>query len=68
MKTYNLTREMVGDALVEYIAKWIEGKLFFPYKIITTKGIELSEEIDIKLELVPKGTLQKDAQHNIGGN
>lgn len=66
MNTFTLTRQEIGNAIVEYIAKYREHKLFYPFKIVkTSPTLNLADVIQIELEFMPRGTFYPETEHSI---
>ena len=60
-----LTRQEIGDAIVNYIGTFKKGMSFFPYKITGTDYyLSVQDVVPFTIEYIPKGTKSKDCQHN----
>lgn len=61
-----LTKEEIGDAIINYIALFVKGKTFFPYRIHQTDPpLKLPETVNFHLEFIPKGTSASKAKNKI---
>ena len=62
--TYILTKKEIGDAIVNYISIFREGKLFYPYYISETdQELHIPESVMFHLDYIPKGT--REIEHAI---
>lgn len=61
-KLYILTKQEIGDIIVQHIGAFIEGQSFFPYKIV--KCEKENGKYLFELEYIPKGTKSgKETEH-----
>ena len=64
-KAIVLTKEEIGDAIVNFIGVYKEGQIFFPYRVEGTDMKDLPDKVMFHLEMVPKGAKAEDAKHTI---
>ena len=61
---YLLTSQEIGDAIVNYIGTFKEGKAFFPYTIVDHEGsLDSTKDVTFTIEMIPKGS--RNIKHNM---
>lgn len=65
-KNYILTKQEIGNAIVQYIGIFKEGRIFNPFRISwTDRDLNIPESVMFTLSFVPKGSTDDEVKHEI---